>query len=129
MLPDGNKKLMTVSEEVHMRCLENKRKVTERREAEQARVVEEKKIAEEARVAEEKRVVKEKRVAKMSQMAKEKRVAESSQRTATLKKTSNTSTRGKDKGKRPAIDVNDSAIKRSRYLFLLILLVVLPKRE
>ncbi|KAG1767505.1 hypothetical protein EDD22DRAFT_844465 [Suillus occidentalis] len=115
MLPDGNEKLMTVSEEVHMRYLENKRQVKERREAEWARVVEEKKVAEEARVAEEERVAEKKRLAEMSRMAEEKRlaeekrVAESPQR---VKKTSNTNTGGKGKGKRPATDLNDSAMKK-----------------
>jgi hypothetical protein len=115
MLPDGNEKLMTVSEEVHMRRLENKRQVKERREAERARVVEEKKVAEEARVAEEERVAEEKRLAEMSRMAEEKRlaeekrVAESPQR---VKKASNTNTGGKGKGKRPATDLNDSAMKK-----------------
>jgi hypothetical protein len=109
MLPDGNEKLMTVSEEVHMRRLENKRQVKERREAERARVVEEKKVAEEERVAEEKRLAEMSRMAEEKRLAEEKRVAESPQR---VKKASNTNTGGKGKGKRPATDLNDSAMKK-----------------
>ncbi|KAG1858084.1 hypothetical protein F4604DRAFT_1931116 [Suillus subluteus] len=86
MLPGDNEKQMTVREEVHMRCLENKR------------VAEEKKVDEEARVAEEAQIV------EVSWMAEE--------RAVTSKKASNTNTGGKGKGKRPATDVNDSVMKK-----------------
>ncbi|KAG2111725.1 uncharacterized protein F5147DRAFT_771864 [Suillus discolor] len=66
ILPDDYEKQMSVTKEVHMRCLENKRQVKERREAEQARVAAEKKAAEEAWMAEEARVAEEKRVAKVA---------------------------------------------------------------
>ncbi|KAG1822765.1 uncharacterized protein BJ212DRAFT_1477180 [Suillus subaureus] len=122
MLPGDNEKQMTVREEVCVGCLENKRQVKERREAEQARVEEEKKVDEKAWVAEKKKVVEEKRVAEVSRMAEEKRVAEEAQiveasrmaeeRAATSKKASNTNTGGKGKGKRPATDVNDSVMKK-----------------
>ncbi|KAG2342384.1 hypothetical protein BDR05DRAFT_949041 [Suillus weaverae] len=109
MLPDGNENLITVSEEVHMRCLENNRQVKERREVERARVVEEKKVAEEERVVEEKRLAEMSRMAEEKRLAEEKRVAESPQR---VKKASNTNTGGKGKGKRSATDLNDSAMKK-----------------
>ncbi|KAG2127256.1 uncharacterized protein EDB93DRAFT_1257138 [Suillus bovinus] len=105
ILPDDHEKQMSVSEEVHMRCLENKRQVKERREVEQTRVAAEKKAAKEkraaekAQVAEEACVAEEKRVAEVARMTKE--------RAATLKKASGTKAGGKEKGKRPATDVND----------------------
>ncbi|KAG2066238.1 hypothetical protein BDR04DRAFT_1160517 [Suillus decipiens] len=124
MLPGNNEKQMTVSKEVHMRYLENKRQMKAKRKAEQARVAEEKKVDEEAHVAEEKNLVEEKRVAEVSRMAEEKRVVEEAQivevsrmaekRAATSKKASNTNTGEKEKGKQPATDVNNSVIKKVR---------------
>ncbi|KAG1819827.1 uncharacterized protein BJ212DRAFT_1298234 [Suillus subaureus] len=86
MLPDDHEKQMSVSKEVHMRCLENKRQVKERREVEQARVAAEKRAVEEAHIAKE--------------------------RAATLKKASGTKAGEKVKGKRPATDMNDSPMKK-----------------